>query len=198
MKSDKSLLWRHNGCDGVSNHQPHDCLLNRSFRRRSKKTSKLRVTGLCVGNSPVTDEFPAQKASDAENASIWWRHHLWRVWHATGHRLSQILLKLNLYCYALQLHNVKIWHWGNRHGKSILSIQITPPAKLWTEIRILCWVPTPVHIRTARTKHGGLLICRRDTQSKRLPSPIGKEPVSLPAEEIPSETGYHHRWVNSQ
>ena len=49
-----SLLWRHNGRDGVSNHQPHDCLLNRLFRRRSKKTSKLRVTGLCAGNSPVS------------------------------------------------------------------------------------------------------------------------------------------------
>ena len=45
----KPLLWRHNGRDCVSNHQPHDCLLNRLFRRRSKKTSKLRVTGLCVG-----------------------------------------------------------------------------------------------------------------------------------------------------
>ena len=48
-----SLQWRHNGCDGVSNHQPHDCLLNRLFRRRSKKTSKLYVAGLCEGNSPV-------------------------------------------------------------------------------------------------------------------------------------------------
>ena len=72
----KSLLWRHNGLDGVSNHQPHDCLLNRSFRRRSKKTSKPRVTGLCAGNSPVTSEFPAQTASNAENISIWWRHHV--------------------------------------------------------------------------------------------------------------------------
>ena len=27
------------------------------------------------GNSPVTGEFPAQTASDAENVSIWWRHH---------------------------------------------------------------------------------------------------------------------------
>ena len=45
------------------------------FRRRSKKTSKLRVTGLCEGNSPVTGEFPAQRASNAENVSIWWRHH---------------------------------------------------------------------------------------------------------------------------
>ena len=70
-----TLWWRHNGCDSVSNHQPHDCLLNRLFRRRSKKTSKLRVTGLCVGNSPGTGEFPAQMTSNAENVSIWWRHH---------------------------------------------------------------------------------------------------------------------------
>ena len=40
------LLWRHNGHDGVSNHQPNDCLLNRLFTRRSKKTPKLRATGL--------------------------------------------------------------------------------------------------------------------------------------------------------
>ena len=36
-------------------------------RRRSKKSSKLRVVGLCAGNSPGTGEFPAQKASNAEN-----------------------------------------------------------------------------------------------------------------------------------
>ena len=64
------LLWRHNERDSVSNHQPQDCLLNRLFRCRSKKTSKLRVTGLCEGNSPVTGEFPAQRASNAENVSI--------------------------------------------------------------------------------------------------------------------------------
>ena len=61
-----ALRWRHNGHDGDSNRQPHDCLLNRLFMRRSKKTSKLRVTGLCAGNSPVTGEFPAQMASTAE------------------------------------------------------------------------------------------------------------------------------------
>ena len=70
-----ALRWRHNGRDSISNHQPHHCLLNRLFRRRSKKTSKFRVTGLCVGNSPGTAEFPAQLASNAENVSIWWRHH---------------------------------------------------------------------------------------------------------------------------
>ena len=40
------------------------------FRRRSKKTSKLCVIGVCV-----TGEFPAQMASNAEDVSIWWRHH---------------------------------------------------------------------------------------------------------------------------
>ena len=69
------LQWRHNGRDGVSNHQSHDCLLNRLLRRRSKKTSELRVTGLCAGSSPGTGDFPAQMASYAENVSIWWRHH---------------------------------------------------------------------------------------------------------------------------
>ena len=70
-----SLQWRHNERDGISSHQPHDCLLHRLFGRRSKNTSKLRVTGLCAGNSPGTGEFPAQRASDAENVSIWWHHH---------------------------------------------------------------------------------------------------------------------------
>ena len=74
-KIDHTSKWHHNGCDGVSNHQPHNCLLNLLFRCKSKKISKLHVTGLCAGNSPVTGEFPAQRASNAENVSIWWRHH---------------------------------------------------------------------------------------------------------------------------
>ena len=46
------------------------------FRRRSKKTSNLYVTGLCGGNSPITGEFRAQRASNAENVPIWWHHHV--------------------------------------------------------------------------------------------------------------------------
>ena len=76
-----SLLWRHNGCDGVSNHQPYHCLLKRLFWHRSKKTTKLRVIGLCAGNSPVTGEFPAQMARNSENVFNCWRHH---VIHYTG------------------------------------------------------------------------------------------------------------------
>ena len=64
MKNSLTLQWRYNGRDGVSNHQPHDCLFNRLIRRTSKKTSKFHVTGFCAGNSPVTGEFPAQRASN--------------------------------------------------------------------------------------------------------------------------------------
>ena len=83
------LQWRHNGLDGVSNQQPHHCLyiLSRLLGRRSKKTSKRRVTGLCAGNSPRTGEFLAQMASNAENVSIWWRHHGllgWPCWLHCG------------------------------------------------------------------------------------------------------------------
>ena len=67
--------WRHNERDGFSNRRRLDCLLNRLFRRRSKKISKLRVTGLWEGNSPVTGEFSTERSIYAENVSIWWRHH---------------------------------------------------------------------------------------------------------------------------
>ena len=70
-------LWRHNESDSVLNHQPDDCLPKRVFTSRSMDTSKPLVTGLCEGNSLVTDEFPAQMASKAENVSTWWRHHVW-------------------------------------------------------------------------------------------------------------------------
>ena len=81
-----SLRWRQNGHYSVLNHQSHLCLLNRLFGCRSKKTSKLRVTGLCAGNSPGTGEFPAQMASNAENVSIWWRHHV-LTWMGSGYTL---------------------------------------------------------------------------------------------------------------
>ena len=71
-----SWHWRHNGRNRISNHQPHDWLLNHLLKRRSKKTVKLRVTGFCVGNSTVTGIPSHKKASNARNVSIWWRHHV--------------------------------------------------------------------------------------------------------------------------
>ena len=90
--------------------RPLDGLFKRLFRRRSKKTSQLCVTGLCVGNSPGTGElnspgtgeFPAQMASDAENVSIWWRHH---VFH---HRVGPGEKKTT--------HSVNLYHIRSRNG----------------------------------------------------------------------------------
>ena len=110
-QSHKSLRWRHNERDSVSNHQPHDCLLSRLFRRRSKKTSKLRVTGLCVGNSPGTGEFPAQMASYAENVSIWWRHHVSQcscphptMQHWATDKCTRMNISVTTRCIVLYLH----------------------------------------------------------------------------------------------
>ena len=95
-----SLQWRHNGRNGPSNHQPHHCLLNRLFGQRSKKTSKLRVTGLCEGNSPVTGAFLSQGASNAVNVSIWCRHHVWSLksndmlFHFSVESLTKICIPL--------------------------------------------------------------------------------------------------------
>ena len=71
----QTLQWRHNERDGFSNHWHLECLLKHLFRCRSKKSSKFCVTGLCEGNT-VTYGFPSQRASNAENVSIWWCHHV--------------------------------------------------------------------------------------------------------------------------
>ena len=68
LRDDIALPWRHNDCHGIWNHQNLDCLLSRLFKRTSKKTSKLFVTGLCERNPPVAGGFPSQRASNAENA----------------------------------------------------------------------------------------------------------------------------------
>ena len=74
-----TLQWRLNERDGISNPRPLGCLLGRLLRGRSKKTSKLRVTGLFEGNPPMTGRIPLQRASNAKIVSIWWRHHVFRI-----------------------------------------------------------------------------------------------------------------------
>ena len=69
------LQWHHNEHDGVSITGVSIVCTSVCLGAGQRKKSKLRVTGLCEGNSPVTGEFPAQKASNAENVFIWWRHH---------------------------------------------------------------------------------------------------------------------------
>ena len=65
----------HNECNGISNHRCLDLLLHCLFRCTLQKISRLCMTGLWEGNSPVTNEFPAQRASNVENVFIWWCLH---------------------------------------------------------------------------------------------------------------------------
>ena len=134
-----SLQCRHNGRDGVSNHRPRHCLLNCILRRRSKKTSKIRVTGSCAGNSPVTGEFPAQIANNAENVSIWWRHHVFKCFKfdANKHLINIFLYNtkrvLN-YDEVLIYHSK--WHHSNRvFIFDLIKVLPSPPNQFLFVIR---------------------------------------------------------------
>ena len=86
-----ALRWRHNDHAGVSNHQPHGCLLNSSFRRKSKKTSKLRVTGFVreIHRGPVN--FP----------------HKWPVTRKCFHLMTSSWVSI------VTLTNAWLfWYWG--------------------------------------------------------------------------------------
>ena len=95
------LQWRHNEHGRVSDHQPYDYLLNRLFRPGSRKTSKLRVTCLRLGNLPVTGDFPVERASSAENVSIWWRHHITIIEYPLSN--MSIFLDIAMACIAYSL-----------------------------------------------------------------------------------------------
>ena len=56
-----------------------------------------------MGNSPGTGEFPAQMASNAENVSIWWRHH-----DAVDINLDHIGFELQIYKGNMSCHDQPI------------------------------------------------------------------------------------------
>ena len=118
----RSLQWRHNDQDGVSNQQPHGCLLNRLYRRRSKKTSKLRVTGLCVGNSPGPVNSPhkgpvTRKMFPFDDVIIL----LPFLWFSTISQISQCIAPIShMQCnrnmhtcthFCYKMVNCGIWEW---------------------------------------------------------------------------------------
>ena len=110
----RTLQWRHNGHDGVPNHHPYGCLLNRLFRRRSKTTSKIRVTGPCAGDSSVTGEFPAQRTSNAVNVSIRWHHHdKGEVYKSVAMRIVGSKWQFNVSCNHVLPQKLSIAYYSN-------------------------------------------------------------------------------------
>ena len=137
----KTLQWRHNERGSVSNHQSLKCLLNCRFRRRSKKTSKIRVTGFCVGNSPVTGEFPAQKTSNAENVSIWWRHRIYEIvtlslhtqfliWNVPTDKTARKCCGIHMNClqgaYSAMAFDIRMQKWIHVPFVSEFNIYVIP------------------------------------------------------------------------
>ena len=96
--------------------------------RKSKKIAKLRVTGLCVGNSPLTGEFPAQMASNVENVSIWWRHHDGRPhvasgWYPTTWVAGDTLRTIHMLHVWIIKSKPRTWYWGVlSHNCILLSL----------------------------------------------------------------------------
>ena len=72
--ADSPLQWRHNERDCILNHRRLYCLLSFCSSADQRKHESSASLAFVKGNSPVTGEFPAQRASKAENVSIWWRH----------------------------------------------------------------------------------------------------------------------------
>ena len=79
LENNKSLQWCDNEDCGVNNRRLQ-CLFSRVLRHTSKKTSTLRATGALWGESTVDRWIPLTRASNAENISISWRHHLMYVY----------------------------------------------------------------------------------------------------------------------
>ena len=107
----KTLRWRHNGHDSDSNHQPHGCLLNRLLRRRSRKTSKLRITGLCVRNSPwpvnSPHKWPVTRKMFPFDEVIMTRWETFKFWDLV-HLISEIWWQVRKLDYR---HYLKILEW---------------------------------------------------------------------------------------
>ena len=140
----RPLHWRHNECDGVSKHRRLDCLQNRLFKRRSKKTFKFLTTGLCDGNPPATGGFPSHRTCDAENFPFqdvimwWWNRLFYRLGDLTN--TSQGLGTTHVIDYIVfvrstetGLLSVKTSTWLNIFGNSIKSIQFIMKILRYTE-----------------------------------------------------------------
>ena len=131
--NEKALQWYHNERHGVSNHRRLNCLLNRLFRRTSKKTSKLRFTGLCEGNSLVAGGFPLQRVSKAENVLIWWRHLDDCIYSSFSRKmsLSPARCRFQHSCFLPQDVAFSIHLSDNRFTARPLSTTVVSPPRKW-------------------------------------------------------------------
>ena len=121
---------------GASNHQPHDCLLNRLFGRRWKKTSKLRVTGRCAGNSPGPVNSPHKRPVTREmfpfDDVIMFNHENALKCLQNVGRIQTLVCQWCVYFYILFI-SLYIYMWLFNHYIRLFNSFIQ------TELHISCW-----------------------------------------------------------
>ena len=132
---------------------PASRLFTQPFRQAQvKETSKPRVTGPCAVNSPGTVKFPAHMVSNAETASIWWRHH--------------DSIALNWYL-PFQVDPYISLHWSQisimAHqltGKSVVcsKVCVWPPTQKTSKFRVNCPVVKRIHWWPVDSRHEGLVM----------------------------------------
>ena len=123
--------WCYIGCDGISNHQPCDCLFNCLFRGRSKKTSKLHITGLCVRNDVImgygiTRPLCVNSSAPGKNRC----HFTDDIFRCIFmHKKSRILIKISLnfvpdgpFDNKWVLVQIMTWHWSGDKALSELML----------------------------------------------------------------------------
>ena len=154
-----ALQWRHNERDGVSNHRRLHCLFNCWFRRKSKTNQSF--ASLTFGQEftgSVTGKFSAQTASNAENASVWWRHHV-PVTHFTNGVWAHNLNRLTNH-FASTLFILTVSHLG------VLSILICRQAT--SHYLSQCWPRCLSPYDVTRPQWVNALKCSFELQLRRL------------------------------
>ena len=144
------LQWHHKERDGVSNHQPHDCLFNRLSKAQIKENIKAPSHWPLWGNTPVNGEFPAQRACYAENVSIWLRHHDMNVFNQQQYETlsmnpnAMTVTYQLIYCHFINRHDDVIkWKLFRRYWTFVRGIQrspvISPHKDQWRGALRLLW-----------------------------------------------------------
>ena len=81
------LCWMHRSLSQITSLMiVYSAVNSDTDQRKHQSSASLAFVG---GNSPVTSEFPTQRASYVENVSIWWHHrvsfekwcHLWTYYY---------------------------------------------------------------------------------------------------------------------